>query len=151
MSKFRIGRVEGVWENFLPPIQGGAFRKCADKESKESLEATKGSSIVSESSTLEMPAGTYTTNEIEKEIAADVAKYPSLDSATQRDITLKFRALHQRVHDEGYYDCRYIEYGKEMARYSALFALFIFFLKMEYYTTSACFLGLWWHQIMVRP
>lgn len=149
MSKFRIGRVEGDWENFVPPIQGGEFRKCADKESKESYATTKGSEILSEASMVDMTPGTYTTNEIEKEIAADVAKYPSLDAATQRNITLRFRALHQRVLDEGYYDCRYIEYGKEMARYCTLFALFIFFLKMEYYTVSACFLGLWWHQIMV--
>ncbi|SMR51701.1 unnamed protein product [Zymoseptoria tritici ST99CH_3D1] len=148
MSKFRIGRVEGDWENFVPPIQGGEFRKCADKESKESYATTKGSEILSEASMVDMTPGTYTTNEIEKEIAADVAKYPSLDAATQRNITLRFRALHQRVLDEGYYDCRYIEYGKEMARYCTLFALFIFFLKMEYYTVSACFLGLWWHQIM---
>ena len=26
MSKFQIGRIEGRWNNFLPPIQGGIFR-----------------------------------------------------------------------------------------------------------------------------
>ncbi|OAA54487.1 delta-9 acyl-CoA desaturase [Niveomyces insectorum RCEF 264] len=26
MDKYRIGRIEGAWTNFVPPIQGGAFR-----------------------------------------------------------------------------------------------------------------------------
>ncbi|KAK4653181.1 hypothetical protein QC762_505820 [Podospora pseudocomata] len=27
MNKYRVGRIEGRWNNFLPPIQGGKFRK----------------------------------------------------------------------------------------------------------------------------
>jgi delta8-fatty-acid desaturase len=87
-------------------------------------------------------------NTVQQEIDADLAKYPSLDFDTQREIALKFKALHERVKAEGYYQCRYIEYGKEMVRYSALFAMFIFTLKQEWYFVSACFLGLFWHQIM---
>jgi delta8-fatty-acid desaturase len=90
----------------------------------------------------------YVANTIQAEIDADLAKYPSLDFDTQREIALKFKALHERVKAEGYYQCRYIEYGKEMVRYSALFAMFIFTLKQEWYFVSACFLGLFWHQIM---
>lgn len=26
MERYQIGRIEGRWENFLPPIQGGSFR-----------------------------------------------------------------------------------------------------------------------------
>ena len=29
MTKFQIGRIEGRWKNFLPPIQGGRFRPYA--------------------------------------------------------------------------------------------------------------------------
>lgn len=90
----------------------------------------------------------YVANTVQEEIDADIAKYPSLDFNTQRDIALKFEALHQRVKEEGYYNCRYIEYGKEMVRYTALFALFVSTLKQEWYFVSACFLGLFWHQIM---
>lgn len=32
MAKFRIGRVDGRWDNFLPPIQGGSFRPYTDQE-----------------------------------------------------------------------------------------------------------------------
>ena len=32
MSKFQIGRIEGRWTNFLPPIQGGEFRPLIENE-----------------------------------------------------------------------------------------------------------------------
>ncbi|KAG0157452.1 hypothetical protein PDIDSM_4637 [Penicillium digitatum] len=35
MSKFQIGRVEGHWTNFLPPIQGGKFRPLTEHEIDE--------------------------------------------------------------------------------------------------------------------
>ncbi|KAL8713888.1 MAG: hypothetical protein Q9220_002034 [cf. Caloplaca sp. 1 TL-2023] len=33
MSFFQIGRIQGRWQNFLPPIQGGKFRPYNDEES----------------------------------------------------------------------------------------------------------------------
>ncbi|KAK3301502.1 fatty acid delta-6 desaturase [Chaetomium fimeti] len=36
MEKYRIGRIEGRWKNFLPPIQGGKFRsRVGDGEEQE--------------------------------------------------------------------------------------------------------------------
>ncbi|KAL8813671.1 MAG: hypothetical protein Q9223_000292 [Gallowayella weberi] len=32
MAAFQIGRIEGRWHNFLPPIQGGIFRPYKDRE-----------------------------------------------------------------------------------------------------------------------
>ncbi|KAK0611140.1 fatty acid desaturase-domain-containing protein [Immersiella caudata] len=32
MDRYRIGRVEGRWVNFLPPIQGGVFRPLGEEE-----------------------------------------------------------------------------------------------------------------------
>ncbi|KAI5358782.1 Putative cytochrome b5-like heme/steroid binding domain, fatty acid desaturase [Septoria linicola] len=150
MNRYRIGRIEGNWINFTPPIQGGTFSKCIANEKEEGERALKhkGRLALSEASSLDVSECTYTANTVQAEIDADIAKYPSLDAATQREITNKFRMLHQRVHDEGFYDCRFIEYGKEMLRYASLFALFVFFLRREWFFTSACFLGLFWHQIM---
>ncbi|KAK6443390.1 hypothetical protein LTR95_000216 [Oleoguttula sp. CCFEE 5521] len=91
---------------------------------------------------------TYIANSIQHNIDADLDKYPSLDAATQRDIAVKFQALHERVRNEGYYDLRPIEYGKEMLRYTALFIVFVTLLNKGWYFFSACFLGLFWHQIM---
>ncbi|KAH8886529.1 fatty acid/sphingolipid desaturase [Thozetella sp. PMI_491] len=30
MMRYRIGRIEGRWENFIPPLQGGRFRMAVD-------------------------------------------------------------------------------------------------------------------------
>ncbi|KAK5147593.1 hypothetical protein LTR04_000801 [Oleoguttula sp. CCFEE 6159] len=85
---------------------------------------------------------------MQKELLNDLRDYPSLSPETQRSITRKYQQLHQTAKDEGFYDCPYIEYGKEIARYSTLFALFIVALRAEWYITSAVFLGLFWHQVM---
>jgi delta8-fatty-acid desaturase len=90
----------------------------------------------------------YIAGRIQHEIDVDVEKYPSLDAKTQQDIAARFRVLHERVENEGYYECDLYEYGKEMVRYTALFASFIFCLNSGWYFASACFLGLFWHQIM---
>ncbi|KAI1452960.1 fatty acid desaturase [Annulohypoxylon moriforme] len=37
MNKYRIGRIEGRWTNFLPPIQGGKFRPLLDSEDAEDV------------------------------------------------------------------------------------------------------------------
>ncbi|KAK1751382.1 fatty acid desaturase-domain-containing protein [Echria macrotheca] len=83
-----------------------------------------------------------------QDIDRDLREYPSVCPAVQQEIARKYKTLHQRVHDEGFYDCPYLEYGKEMARYTSLFAAFIVALRCEWYMSSAFFLGLFWHQIM---
>lgn len=49
MQKYVIGRINGRWENFLPPIQGGRFRKLVhvDEETKEIPEIESSSSASS--------------------------------------------------------------------------------------------------------
>ena len=38
MDKFQIGRIDGRWENFIPPIQGGRFRKTEEQTLEYSIE-----------------------------------------------------------------------------------------------------------------
>ena len=38
MNSYTIGRIEGRWENFLPPIQGGRFRRREEIEQQENEE-----------------------------------------------------------------------------------------------------------------
>ena len=166
MHRFRIGVVNLPWDNFVPPIQGGVFRKydglelededCFD-DSGYSSEGTSSLTTADELQELNMrqiannhmlSGEEYIAGEVRKNIEADLAKYPSLDAATQRDIAIKFQALHKRVQNEGFYDCRMSEYAKEMSRYTLLFALFVGFLSQGWYLTSGCFLGLFWQQIM---
>lgn len=86
----------------------------------------------------------YVASAVQKEIDDNVNDYPSLDATTQRNITRKYQALHQRVKNEGFYDCRYREYAKEAVRYTALFSVFFVALRSGWYMTSAAFLGLFW-------
>lgn len=96
------------------------------------------------SSSVHLSPAAYTAHTIQTEVDDDLRDYPSLDEKTQRNITLKYQALHQLVKDGGFYDCRYSEYGKETIRYSLLFATFLVTLHYGWYMTSACFLGLFW-------
>lgn len=78
----------------------------------------------------------------------DLNKYPSLDGETQRNVSAKFRKLHEKIRQSGLNKCDLSNYGMEVVRYIALFSLFILALRYEWYITSAVFLGLFWHQIM---
>lgn len=79
-----------------------------------------------------------------REMVTEAQNYPSLDPKVQEEIARKYQLLHERVQDAGLYECPYIEYGKEMMRYSTLFTLFLVALRYEWYMTSAVFLGLFW-------
>ena len=40
MNRYRIGRVEGRWDNFIPPIQGGHFRLSTDNSHNSDDDST---------------------------------------------------------------------------------------------------------------
>lgn len=90
----------------------------------------------------------YTAILEQKEILDGIRAYPSLDIETQGNIALEYKALHERIKNEGFYECRYSEYGKEAIRWTILFCAFIFLLNAKWYLTSAIFLGMFWQQIM---
>ncbi|KAI1108472.1 fatty acid desaturase-domain-containing protein [Nemania sp. NC0429] len=93
------------------------------------------------------PSG-YTDWTIQQAIDQDLRDYPSLDRAVQRSITHKYRLMHQKIRDQGLYECHISEYGKELARYVGLLVVSMVALRYGWYMTSAAFLGLFWHQIM---
>lgn len=82
------------------------------------------------------------------DIDRSVSEYPSLNPLVQADIVQKYRELHQKIRNAGLYECPYLDYGKEMARYTTLFVSSMVALHYEWYMTSAVFLGVFWHQIM---
>jgi sphingolipid 8-(E)-desaturase len=55
MKKYRIGRIEGPWKNFVPPIQGGVFKSLSEPADEEetdddNVKGTEPSSTSSSSS-----------------------------------------------------------------------------------------------------
>lgn len=81
---------------------------------------------------------------IDQGVEKAIRDYPSLDMQTQQAIALRYRQLHQTIIDDGLYECRYIEYFKELARYTTLFTLFAALFYNGWTLTSAVFLGMFW-------
>ncbi|KAL8895591.1 MAG: hypothetical protein Q9207_008104 [Kuettlingeria erythrocarpa] len=174
MNRYRIGRVSGPWINFTPPIRGGKFSSKAHNGSSNALETPSvhaealskffhGEASASESEdpssstppcttlpkhgagTLRSPpAEPNNAKVVRQALEDDIAQYPSLDATTQQAIVQKYRELHDRVKKEGFYECRYREYVKELVQHVFIFALFIVALRAEWYITSAALLGLFW-------
>ncbi|OAA74859.1 delta 8-(E)-sphingolipid desaturase [Akanthomyces lecanii RCEF 1005] len=90
----------------------------------------------------------YTQWAMQQQRETDMDEYPSLDQDVQLAITAKYMKLHEQIDAQGLYECPYLEYAKEMARYTTLFAMSMFALYKTWYLVSAFFLGLFWHQIM---
>lgn len=165
MNSYRIGRIAGNWVNFTPPIRGGLFAEYEKKGpadiSKDpiSIHAEQLSQFFSTASpTLELkleddsectivpepPTSMDNTDLVKQALEHDLDQYPALDALTQRAIVEKYRALHQKIKAEGYYDCQYRQYAKEMGRYLCIFAAFFVALKSEWFIASAALLGLFW-------
>ncbi len=209
MNKYRIGRIDGPWTNFTPPIRGGVFREAVDKEDvgtdtdgETDTDSTSSSASFNSSTTslnlvddvddgqsepaIALPTKSletsssiigmsdrgvkhrcniinvhervsqpsissaprsreeYISSVLQQEIEDNKKCCPSLDPEVQRQIAVKYQRLHNRVKKEGFYDCNYVEYGKELTRYTFLFVMFAVCLRAEWYMTSATFLGLFW-------
>ncbi|KAL4782677.1 fatty acid desaturase-domain-containing protein [Aspergillus varians] len=185
MSAFQIGKIDGRWVNFIPPIQGGTFR-CYIEEDDEVLEVVDdlSSEVSSElssrppspifditegprlrhqpsTSTISSSPGPVALKEsspeprlgvmdarTQQEIILDKAEYPPLDAEHQHSITMKYRALNERIRKAGLYNCNYFAYAVEAFRYSILFAGFLFFLRHSWFGLSGVFLGCFWHQLV---
>ena len=93
------------------------------------------------------PARTLLDTRTGEELDADLAKYPSLDAQTQDLIVEKYRALHQRVQAQGFFQCSYSAYAVETCRYLTLLAFSLVLLHYSYFVLSAIFLGLFWYQL----
>ena len=168
MNSYRIGRIAGNWLNFTPPIRGGLFAQYEKNGpadiSKDpiSIHAQQLSQFFSTTSPIldlkleddptctegttvpEPPSNMDNTELVKQALDHDLDQYPSLDASTQRAIVEKYRALHQKIKAEGYYDCQYRHYAKEMGRYLCIFAAFFVALNYEWFITSAALLGLFW-------
>lgn len=86
---------------------------------------------------------------IASEAQASLSAYPSLDTDTQADIVEKYRALHERVRNEGFYDCNYGAYGREICRYLFFAGASMTALYHGWFMTSAVFLGVFWVRSML--
>ena len=160
MQKYVIGRVEGRWDNFLPPIQGGKFTALVSKhvdcgaEDNAGGQSTPPSLVDAKDAEPRLscagnekpPTRTLSTEaSVAHAISSDPSQYPDLDSKSQDEVVSKYRQLDKELLSEGLYDCPYSCYAFECTRYAVLYGLFLAFLHYNYYALSALCLGLLWH------
>jgi sphingolipid 8-(E)-desaturase len=119
--------------------------------SRHGVKPISSSGTVSPASSVEYDEAdgiSYLDSQTMQEISLDLAKYPSLDDATQGNIIKKYRLLDERIKAEGLYDCNYGAYAMEGVRYSMLGGLSFLFLHWGWYVLSAMCLGCLWHQLV---
>ncbi|KAF1945708.1 fatty acid desaturase [Clathrospora elynae] len=134
------------------PIFEPADNASSSLRNRNANKLTRASSNSSMSSvelgdTTSPPKMSILDRRTQEELDFDKAKYPSLDAATQDNITQKYRKLQERIKKEGLYDCNYTAYGIECLRYSLFLCSFLFVLRSEWYITSAIPLACLWHQL----
>lgn len=128
MLKFQVGRIEGRWRNFLPPIQGGKFRTYSDAieatgEDTEDEDTSIGSSSPPDSplfdaidgssdfrrrrrsynSELHEVSSISSLSSIESHTTNDPGKLSTMDARTQHEIDLdlaKYPALDPATQDD---------------------------------------------------
>lgn len=110
---------------------------------------SSSSSVTTVEDETEVPPGHFDGDYLTRQyIEADLAKYPSLQNATQKEIAQKYRDLEVRIRAAGLYKCNYWAYAKECTRYAFLFASSMWCLRNGWYKTSAFFMGAFWHQLV---
>ncbi|KAA8647208.1 hypothetical protein EYZ11_006855 [Aspergillus tanneri] len=177
MLSYQVGRIQGPWLNFLPPIHGGKFRPyteepCLTDEESSGLETSAPPSPIFDavdgktgacrrktSAATDTSVSTPVNEKAEskpffldartqEEIDFDTAKYPSLDMKNQEFIKRKYRELDQKIRAEGLYQCNYFSYFVECCRYALFVTLSYILLQWGWYASSAFFLGCFWHQLV---
>ncbi|KAH8649927.1 fatty acid desaturase [Xylariales sp. PMI_506] len=175
LRRFQIGRIAGRWENFIPPVQGGHFRRYVpgveNGEGKDVSRSNDGAGQnitaeclfdVAHSSPRPRPVShgknqsyregkdgmAFIDSQTQQELELELSKYPAVDVAIQDDIVEKYRRMHDEIKARGLYQCNYVAYLWEAARCSSLFAVMLFLLGRGWYGTSGAFLGLFWSQLV---
>ncbi len=120
MEKFQIGRIEGRWKNYLPPIQGGKFRSFVHGESQDDsdndiAEVSASDSSRAPSPTFDEKPGTSHRRRYAADRSASVSSRSSiaddedqsrlsfLDSRTKEELDFdlaKYPALDHKTQDE---------------------------------------------------
>ncbi|KIW03120.1 uncharacterized protein PV09_05763 [Verruconis gallopava] len=163
MKSYRCGRVEGRWENFVPPIQGGKFRRRDEQEQESSLPLQRSSS---ESSLSDEPSpvfeaskrssGVRRRNGKESDVSSissveiDEPKMTHLDVKTREELKLDldiYPPLDSKTQDEIVRKYRLLDErikaeGLYQCRYSAYGIECIRYILL--FATSQYFLRLGW-------
>lgn len=166
-SRFSIGRIDYGWENMLPPIQGGKYKRlCTDnfdpsvklcgEANVEIIPKIPQNVVLLEGMDEYYPCTdgpirdprTFIDNYDNGLVRNDLHDIPPLDYKTQRYLSEKYNELHQQLLDAKLFDCPYIEYFHQFCINLTLGLWSAIFFKTNHYFLSALFLGLFWQQLV---
>ncbi|CCE86346.1 Piso0_004830 [Millerozyma farinosa CBS 7064] len=77
----------------------------------------------------------------------DFESVPSLDYKTQAALRAKYYELHNTIIKNGFYQCDYWAYVRELIKIGSLFLYSFSFLKLNHIFLSALFMGIAWQQM----
>lgn len=77
----------------------------------------------------------------------DILSLPALDYKTQQMLRDKYNELHEIVINNGFYQCHYFLYVRELIKIGSLFLYSFSFFKLGYLKLSAFFMGMAWQQM----
>lgn len=78
----------------------------------------------------------------------DLESVPLLDYKTQAALRAKYYELHNTIIKNGFYQCDYWAYVRELIKIGSLFLYSFSFLKLNHIFLSALFMGIAWQQMM---
>ncbi|KAI8225656.1 fatty acid desaturase [Colletotrichum sp. SAR 10_86] len=117
MSRYCIGTIQGRWENFVPPIQGGTFRLQSDSgrdayrhAHTASSPASSRRSSVPDSGNSDGVSSIHSEEPYHRQcfqISLDLETYPPLDHATPDAVVAAYCRLDDRLRAQGLYDCSF--------------------------------------------
>lgn len=158
-KRFKIGEINHQWENLLPPIQGGLYKKLG-RLAGELAGAPHGKVVpgipqnvvvtpdlaVLKRKVIRDPEDVLDNFEHDN-VERDLQNFPELDYVTQYGLSHQYNLLHQKVIDADLYQCTYWGYFKEACRIVSLLLWSAVFFKANHLFLSAVLLGASWHQM----
>lgn len=173
-TRYKIGMIDYEWENMLPPIQGGKFRKLNENEIQNKNSHNNNEKLCGEVDAVIIPKipqdiillegmNEYypidSTNPIRDPrtvidnydndlVGKDLHDLPPMDYQTQRNLSIKYNELHKNIIDAKLYDCPYIEYFHQFCINLTLGLYSVIFFKTKHYFISAVLLGFFWQQLV---
>ncbi|RAL62673.1 hypothetical protein DID88_004516 [Monilinia fructigena] len=165
MYRYRIGKLEEPWVNIIPPIQRQSLRIPENETEKEpstpiseiplvDVTVTENLLTVPRLANPDSDASSTASSIFDHEglrsrlrtegSSVDSEDIPELEPKMldASELEVKFQALIAKLEDEGLYDSKLSAYITEILRCTTLFSLSMMFLRLEWYATSAAFLGM---------
>jgi delta8-fatty-acid desaturase len=158
VNRYSIGSVvigENGWDPLIPPVMSGWVRKPGKEGYLEwfneagAVRSTADMPLSPPSQILLVERDSTISHPHAPTLSTLLPSPSGLSPKVQAQHSAAYKTLHGRLVDAGLYNTPYLTgYGPEVFRYTLLGALSAYAYSKAWFTTSAVFLGLMWHQLV---